>query len=440
MAYSLTDFRRIRVLFPGPLGLGRGKYISSDAAVEGAGFCAGAFGVSYDRELLDAPGAGLLDGLGDVRAQIDLDSLRPSWEDDATGVASVDLTADGELFEVSSRAALKKSVNRWVEAGYTAKVGIELEGYLVQPTEDGSWERYKNPRSFVYGTGVLGDPSGYLDAVMAMADKVGFNVESSNIEFDESQFEFTLRYDDAVRATDDAFLFRIMAREVAIQMGLDFVFLGLPFPGVAGSGLHINVSLIDQHGKNALYDESEEYGFSALGRQCIAGMNAHHQGLTPLLAPTINAYRRLQPGTLTGCWANWGVDHRSVANRIPAEAGMAMRIENRLGDGAMSVHLGVAAILEAARLGVIDQLDPGPPYEGDGFEEGGDVKRSATSLSEALVHLTEDSALVEALGEELIGNFVVYKTYEVEKFEKSGDSITGDELSDFEREMYLPYH
>jgi len=440
MTKTFADYPRIRMLWPDHLGLARGKYVPGRLADRGSAYCVTTFALAYDRDLIDAPHAYLAEGLKDVHGSLEPETLRPSWEDGRTGVAIGHLTLGGVPYEASSRVALQRSVASWSELGYQPKVGVELEGYLLEPDDAGGWQRYRNPRSMVYGTGLIGDPSGFFDEVMRLAESSGFSIESANVEFDESQFEFTLEYDSALRAVDDAFVFRVMVREVALGMGLDFTFLGKPFPEVSGSGLHINFSVVDDAGNPGFADETDEHGMSDLARQSVAGLIDHHLALTAVLAPTVNSYRRLQPGTLAGCWANWGVDHRNVTNRVPIRGGTKMRIEHRLGDGAMSIHLGTAAVLEAARLGVVDNLEAPPPYEGDGFEEGGEnCARSAQSLNQALDHLEADTALSEALGG-VIPNFIANKRHEAERFAATGQTIDGDELTEFELAMYLPYH
>ncbi len=443
MSNSFDDFTRIRMLWPDHLGLARGKYVPPRLAPKGSGFCVTTFAMAYDRDLIPAPGGHLLEGLKDVHGMIDADTLRPSWEDDRTGVAVVDLSLDHQPYAVSARTVLQRGIEAWGQLGYTVKVGIELEGYLLEPDAevDGGWRRFVNPRSFVYGTGPLGDPSGFLDDVLFTAEGCGFAVESANVEFDESQFEFTLEYDDALKAADDIFLFRVMVRELAIRRGLDFTFLGMPFPGVSGSGLHVNFSLLDRDGNPALVDESDELGISALTRRCLGGLLTHHKALSAICAPTVNAYRRLQPGQLAGCWANWGIDHRNVTNRLPAEGGNSMRIESRLADGAVNVHLGVAAVLAAARLGVEHDVACPPPYTDDGFEDGGGgVDRCAVSLAGALDDLEADEAFIAGLGPDVVANFVFNKRHEAERFAATGDTIGGDTLTAFEHSQYLPYH
>lgn len=441
MSQQFTDFSRIRMLWPDHLGVARGKYVPGRLAHKGSAFCATTFAMAYDRDLIPAPGAFMLEGLKDVHGTIELDSLRSSWEDEHTGVAIADLSLHGEPYQASARTALQRALDDWNKLGYGVKVGIELEGYLLQPADDGGWERYVNPRSYVYGTGALGDPTGFLDEVMLSADRCGFNIESANVEFDESQFEFTLEYDDAMKAADDTFLFRVMIREIAISMGLDFTFLGKPFEEISGSGVHVNFSLVDGDGNPAFADDAVSHGLSELGLHCIGGLMGHHQALTAMCAPIVNSYRRLQPGTLAGCWANWGVDHRNVTNRIPADGGSAMRIESRLGDGAMNIHLGVAAVLQAARLGVVNELSPGPAYEGDGFEDGGEgVLRSAESLADALDQLEADTDFTAAVGALIVENFLANKRHEVERFEATGASIQSESLTSFELAQHLPYH
>ena len=437
---ALAGFGRVRMLWPDHLGLARGKYLPAKHAPAGSGFCVTTFGLGYDRDISPVPGAYMLEGLKDVHGSIDLDSVHPSWEDQRTAVAVADLRFRGEPYPVSARSALQRAVADWAELGHRPKVGIELEGYLLGPTPEGGWTRYANPRSFVYGTGVLGEPTGFLDEVMDLAERSGFSVESAAVEFDESQFEFTLEYGDALAVADDIFLFRLLVRETAIRRGLDFTFLGRPFPTFSGCGLHVNLSLADADGRNLMYDPDAEFSLSELGLHCVAGLVAHHQGLTALCAPTVNAYRRLQPGSLSGVWANWGIDHRNVTNRVPDRPGPAMRVESRVGDGSANVHLAVAAVLQAARLGAVAKASPPPPMTGDGFDDGGTEVRSAFSLGEALDHLEADPILVEAVGVDLVANFVANKRIEFQKFQDSGESLDGDELTAFEVATYLPYH
>ena len=141
---------------------------------------------------------------------------------------------------------------------------------------------------------------------MAQALACGFRLESVNAEYDESQFEFTLSYDDAMAASDEAFLFRTMAREVAAERGHLLTFLPKPIAGRGGNGLHVNLSFVDDSGGFALVDPAGPDGLSTLARQCIAGQLAYLRSMTALCCPTVNSYKRLAPAQLCGYWQNWG--------------------------------------------------------------------------------------------------------------------------------------
>lgn len=434
-----SSYDRIRVLWPDQFGLPRGKYVPARHAERGASHCATTFGTQYDRSIVPAPGAFLFDGLPDVHATFDLGDIRPGWDDDRTGVVVGHLTMGGEPFPYAARHALQRAVGDWAALGYQAKVGIELEAYVLEPDGAGGWQRWNTPRAFVYGTGKFVDPVGLLDEIMRRAERSGLPVESINSEFDAAQFELTLEYDDALDAADEAFLFRVLARETAIEMGLDLTFLGKPFAGVSGSGVHVNFSLVDGDGANAFSDPSDPDGISVLMRQALAGLVAHHEGLAALCAPTVNAYRRLQPGELCGYWATWGHDHRVAANRVPPARGRGTRIESRVGDGAANIHTAAATVLQAARLGVVSSLPCPPALVEDGFENVNTDRCVAANLSAALDDLEADGELVVAVGPELVANFVANKRDEWRRYvEAVGEP--SDDISDWELNEYLPFH
>src|SRR5207245_2724289 len=97
-----------------------------------------------------------------------------------------------------------------------------------------------------------------------------------------------------------------------------------------------------------------------LTRRCIAGLLFHHEGMAAILAPHVNAYKRLQPDMLNGYWANWGHDDRSVTVRVPPARGAGTRLEQRTSDAAANPYLAAAAVLHAL------PLDGGHPTGGSG--------------------------------------------------------------------------
>ena len=414
---------RTRALFSDLLGLPKGKYVPKSYADGGRiGFARGAFGTTFDRDLIPVPHCGVHHGLPDM--ELAIEETRPSWQE-GTEIALGDLHADGP-FALCPRTALKRAVAAWRDRGLTPMVGIELEAFVFEKA-DGVWRPYDTPGAFVYGTGPMNEPAGLTDAIWETADRVGLPVESVNGEYDNGQFELTLGFADALRACDDAFLFKAMAREVAWSKGYLLTFLPRPIPDRGGSGMHVNFSLSGEDG-NAIGPEGR---LSPLASHCIAGLMAHHEGLSGLLAPTVNSYERLRPASMAGYWANWAEDHRLVTTRTAVASPRTARLEHRMADGSANPYLAVAAVLQAARLGVEDGMDPPPPEDLDGLENVRATRHVPPSLDRALAALDADEPLRRAVGTEICDAHLFLKRDEFERLQ--GRST--DEARDF----YLPF-
>jgi glutamine synthetase len=404
---------RVRILFADQLNLARGKYVPLSEARKGhARLCVGTYAVTYDRTLVAAPGGGMLDGLPDMEASFDPDDFRPSWEA-GTQIALADLRFKGQPFTLCGRSALKRAIENWRAMGLEPMVGIEMEAYIFQRSPDGQWVPYDTPGAFVYGTGPFSDPAGLIEEIWGCADSCNLPIESINAEYDAPQFELTLRFADALKAVDDAFLFRQMAREVLYKRGYLLSFLPKPFADKSGSGLHFNISFNDSLGRNVFANDAATGKPGAIMSGVIAGLLKHHEALAAILAPLTNSYARLQPASLSGYWANWGVDHRSVTVRVSAETGTSARIEHRVADCAASPYFGLAAVLQAAMLGVKEAYDLPLPEINDGLEHTITDRHTPHSLGAALDALEADTVLQNAVGGELVSNFIAIKREEL---------------------------
>jgi len=426
----MTDYKRLRVLFPDHLGLARGKYLPAAHATTRVHHCIGTFALNFDRTMTPAPGSKMLEGLPDCTAVYASESVRQGWEAE-TGVVVADLEFQGKPLPISPRHTLRQAVADWDAMGYRAVVGIELEAYVLQPDGHGGWRAWDTPGAFVYGTGAAVDPVGLFDEIMTTADRCGLPVESVNSEYDAPQFELTLAFDDAMQAVDNIFLFKVMAREIAARHQLLLTFLGKPIAGRSGSGMHVNFSLLDRDGANRFADANAPDGLSCLARQCIAGLIEHHSGMAALCVPTVNGYKRLRPGQLAGYWANWGYDHRGATLRVPDARGAATRLEHRMSDGAANPYLATAAVLQAARLGVMNGLSAPPAEEQDCLEHQSTNQHVPDDLGAALDALEKDQPLTDAVGKEMTALFLSIKRAEWQKFTEA--------VTDWELNYYLPF-
>ncbi|WP_337189620.1 glutamine synthetase family protein [Aurantiacibacter rhizosphaerae] len=414
MTASGEATQRCRLLFADQLNLARGKYVPLSEARKGhARLCVGAYAVTYCKDMIAAPGAGVLDGLPDMQLVFDPANLRMSWERD-TQVVVGDLRDGDTDFPLCGRSALKRAIALWRDRGLEPQIGIEMEAYVYQRNADGEWVPYETPGAFVYGTGPFSDPAGLVDDIWQAAANCGLPIESINAEFDSPQFELTLRYADALKAADDAFLFRQMAREILFKRGYLLSFLPKPIEGKSGSGLHFNLSFTDKDGTNVFARSDVNDTSNPVMQGVIAGMLKHHRALTGVLAPVTNSYERLKPGNLVGYWANWGVDHRSVTVRLSGETGNGARLEHRLGDCAASPYFAIAALLQAGHLGMENSYALPDPETEDGIESVSAEEHAPHDLGSALDALESDTALTEAIGSVLVANYVAIKRREIE--------------------------
>ena len=433
-----TQGKRLRLLYPDIHGLERGKYLFGDWAATGmAAFCIGVYPLTHDKEILPVPRTQFDVGLHDVEATLDRDSLRAGWEAETlVGIADVEL--HGEPAPWDTRHALREAVRAWRAMELEPQVAFELEFYLLEPDDAGGWQAVTIPGHRVYGTGMAVDPSGTIDDVVNAALASGFPVESWCSEYDNAAYEVNIKYDDAIPAADEAFLFKLLVREICERRGKLATFLGRPLGDRGGSGLHVNFSFRRPDGSNAFHDPNDPEGLSDLTRRCIAGLLAHHESLAALLAPHVNAYKRLQPDMLNGYWANWGHDDRSVSVRVPPARGAGTRLEQRTSDAAANPYLAAAAILHAARLGVEQDLElPAPQPVG---EDPNTERRIPPNLDAALDVLAADTDLVRAVGPELVDAFIILKRAEWERYLASGADPATTEVTPWELSYYMPFH
>ena len=120
---------RLRLLFCDHLSLARGKYLPASKIGNGSSrFCQGTFAVTYDKELVPAPGGTMLEGLPDMDAVYVEEDIREGWEPNTKVVLSDLYQSDGKPLALCGRSLLKRTVKQWQELGYTPKVGPGARG------------------------------------------------------------------------------------------------------------------------------------------------------------------------------------------------------------------------------------------------------------------------------------------------------------------------
>ena len=406
---------QIDLLFSDLLGLAHGKTVPLHRQDHPTHYAITVMVQGLDLGFLETANYSTSAGFPDMEARIDSETIRP-WGNRSCAMSFLHF-ADGRPLPLDPRRALASVCDRWNARGLTPMAGFEMEFFLLSGRDP--LTKLPVPDHRVYGIGAGADPSGTLEAIAEAAEECNLKVEGVNSEFTPSQVEVSLRYQEALTAADAAFLFRQLAREVARENDIDVTFMARPFADAVGNGMHVNLSMSDATGHNALVDETAPHGMSTLSRHMIAGLLEHHEALAAFAAPTVNSYKRLTPGMLSGYWANWGLDNRVSSVRVPGQRGSSTRIEHRSADGSASPHLLTAALLAAALDGIERKLEPPAPSAGNAEENPGEVPAVAANLGDALAALEADKILVDALGDDLTNVFTTIKRAEIARWEQA---------------------
>jgi glutamine synthetase len=414
--------RAVRLQYADLHGICRGKEIPMasfpSAVTEGIGFVAAIMTVDLAHNVV----AGFEQGFPDLLARPDLDTLvtLPWQRDVAVCIADLEDPVTHAPYPSDSRAALRRLVAGFAELGLEPIVGPELEFYLCEadPSAPRGWRPYASQDSGVYTVGGIADPKGTLSAMLDAAVALDLGAIAAAHEYGRSQYEINLRHSPALDSADRAFRYKAMVKELAARDGLRATFMGKPFNGDEGSGFHLHISLLDDSGTNVGEDPDAPDGLSTLARQFIAGVLAHAPASMALLAPTVNAYRRINPEALVPTRCCWGHDHRMALVRAPKERGEGTRLEVRLGDGTANPYLAYAAVLAAGLDGIRRELQAPEPVEGMIYELPEELLGAPLpqSFQEALGALRADEVLCEALGSELVETFATIKEPELERF------------------------
>ncbi len=404
----------VRVVYPDLHGIQRGKDVPiaelDRTARSGLGFCWAVMGT----DLAHTPVVGGEEGYPDMVARPDLSTLvELPWEPDVVSCLA-DLERDEGPEPTDQRGLVRRAEAALAELGLTAKIGPELEFFLLEPDDQGGWRRHVDNLSMVYTVGPQADPQGVFRGLVEACAALGIGAIAGNHEYMNSQYEINLREAAPLIAADNAFRFKAAVKDYSAQRGLLATFMGKPFNDQGGSGTHMHISL-EREGSNCMHDPDADAGLSDELRHFVAGVLDHAGALMAFLNPTINAYRRIVPDSLAPTHGNWGLNNRTTFVRIPPERGPACRLEIRVGDGAANPYLITAAILFAGLDGLRRELDPPTPLEGDTYtlpeeEQGTTLPQS---LGEALDALEADSVIGEAVGEDIVNTFLAMKRFEI---------------------------
>ncbi len=324
---------------------------------------------------------------------------------------------DGTPFAGDPRGVLHRVLKEAAEMGYTFNVGPECEFFLFKTNADGKPTVRTNDEVGYFDQGPLDTAALTRQKICLALEEMGFEIEASHHECAAGQHEIDFKYADALTAADDIMTFKLAVKTLAQKDGLHATFMPKPLFGVAGNGMHINMSLF-RDGRNAFYDESDSRRLSTVAYQFIAGVLAHVPAICALTNPLVNSYKRLVPGYEAPCYISWSTGNRSALIRVPAPRGSGTRIELRNPDPSCNPYLALAVCLAAGLDGIKRGLTP-PEEVTDNIYELSSAERKAKhvgslpdSLKAATDALRDDELICGVLGTHALLQYLIGKEEE----------------------------
>lgn len=338
---------------------------------------------------------------------------------------------DGTPFEGDGRYILKKALLDAQEEGYTVQIGSECEFYLFELDENGN--PTKTPHDF----------GGYCDVapidkgenvrreICLTLEEMGIMPVSSHHESGPGQNEIDFKYSNALEAADNLQTFKSVVKSVAARNGLYASFMPLPIYESFGSGLHMNISLLN-NGINIF--ETDPSRHSQVAESFISGILNRVREITLFLNPITNSYLRFGRGEAPE-YISWSHQNRSQLVRIPAATGEFSRMELRSPDPSCNPYVAFSLLIYAGLEGIKNKsVLPAPTnlnlYQSLS-EQTAHLEKLPSSLSEALELAKESEFVKKHLSEK------VYNTYLTEKQKEWEEYNTNPDCESFENKKYF---
>lgn len=455
----------------------RGKLVSKkkflSIASSGFGFCSVIFGwdmhdTTYFNELKVSNKE---NGYRDIIAVPDLSSFRRiPWENNMPFfLVSFHDPDTHDPVAACPRGLLNKQLEKWSSKGYGAMAGgtysssPETITKLTMPnTAEYEFFQFKTPSNsssdaqpsaaaylrdnppstlpsltegmFGYSLTRPVHNQEYFYDVFNTCEAFQCNIEGWHTESGPGVFEAALEFGEAHQMADRAGLFKYVVKSVATKYGITPCFMAKPKQGLPGNSGHMHISIVDSSGKNLLArdtpDPNPRYPdiahLSDLGRHFLAGLLEGLPDVMPMVAPTINSYKRLVENFWAPVTVSWGLEHRAASIRLiapPTAKAGATRFEVRVPGADANPYYVMSAILGLGWRGVELKREIATPPLNKGEDVGGDTDmgvRLAKNLREATDRFTRTGSIArEVFGDDFVEHFGGTREHEIRLWDEA---------------------
>jgi glutamine synthetase len=430
---------RVKVAVADIDGVLRGKYISSEKFLSVAkselGFCAVIFGWDMADQAYDnASYTGWHTGYPDAKVKLSLSSFRKiPWENDLPFFLGEFIDDAGNPLEVCPRQLLQKIIAQATESGFEAKCSQEFEWFNFAETSKSFAEKEGRnltpltPGMFGYSILRSSERNDFFSALFDQLKQFDIPLEGLHTETGPGVYEAAIAYSGALMAADNATLFKTAVKEIAYKHGILASFMAKVNENLPGCSGHVHQSLWSGN-NNLFYDATQPNQMSKTMQHYLAGQLYCLPHILPMVAPTINSYKRLVEGAWAPTTATWGNDNRTVALRTLTGGSKSCRLETRVVGSDTNPYLALSACLASGLYGIKNKLSLQAATEGNGYRDESHG-RFPKSLDDANQAMKNSPVAKEIFGETFVTHFTQTRDWEVRQFAKV--------VTDWETKRYL---
>ena len=332
---------------------------------------------------------------------------------------------DGTPCGLSPRTILKKVLKDAKEKGYTFYIDPECEFFLFHTDENGLPTTITHEQAGYMEVGPLDLGENARRDIVLTLEEMGFEVESSHHEKAPAQHEIDFKEAEALQIAASIVTFKSAVKSIAKRFGLHATFMPKPKNEVAGSGMHLNISVY-KDGRNIFNSKDKEINEEA--KHFIGGVMAHAKGLCAITNPLINSYKRICTGIHAPKEITWSEKHGNSCVRVRKRLGEDTKIELRFPDSSANPYLALAVCLAAGMEGMEQGLEAGAAVDGT-TKKKEKTKLLPLTLNEAIHYFEKDEMMKKVLGTDFM------EIYENEKISEWNEYM--EQVSNWEIEKYL---
>lgn len=377
------------------------------------------------------------DGFGDGLARIVPESCREiPWEPDGRNlfflIEHCDKGADFDARVLCGRVMRKAE-----SMGFRPYLSCELEFRLFDETP-----KTLKDKSFL-GLELATPDSNYLGVTQQAAwseffsdltrdmEHIGIPIEAAHWELGPGFIELVLRYQEGMRAADNAVIYKTFAKAFALRRNKLISFMARYTETGDGSSCHIHSSLRSLDGKPVFHDPARDNSISDTMRHFIGGMQQKLPELMLMMAPNINSYKRYVPGIFAPVATTWGIDNRTTGMRAVIGAPESQRVENRIPGADANPYLAIACTLGAGLWGIENRVEPTAETKGslyDAMTTIPDALKFPATFADAISRFRQSSLAQELFGAEFVRIFSASRAEQELNFRRT---VTDWELRQF---------